>query len=620
MVLDVCAVVAKTNEFKKINDSMKLLEKDVRLLKKKNERQLAILNKRKSTILNKVKAFKKKIEQLLDKLEKTTMQEMEKSCATGVEQINNESQFYDDILRDFGLAREAFTSGKPGPEGEMCVFVGMKRAQEKLQAGVRVVDVKKVSAVSEPVTFTADDRIVQWLASLQTLGTFSTLDVVYTAELVDTYNMHSQSDLRENDMFGCTFLPDGRLAIADWDNKCLKLTDSSFKNINSIVVNGNPNDVGVVNPTEVVVSFPMQKLVQFVEIEPKLALKHVIRVNENCRGVAYHSGLLYVTCGGFKEERDGKIKVYSYMGDLTRTIETNTFNQRFFHCPISVCLSSDGKLIYVADGQRGIVTLTQTNDVVSVVSDRDSQWPCGVCVDKNDNVISCCGQSNNIIQVARLIKIATVIPKGRGVKRPHCLCFDQRTSRLAVTVSRSRHVFVFQLKAPSISDVAEGKMVPHTVRYEGKGQAENTEDTTKRTDPSAENQANAPPVNKESKWERQNTTEHMQTSGVKAKTDGSRTPRRVNQTTPSDVKIQLSVSQEPLGAIRERASMAGSTGRRRSASSARPVSSNRAGARQPGTSSNGDMTGAAQGKVTSAKSRDTAASVKQRRQSFSSVG
>ncbi|XP_052236174.1 uncharacterized protein LOC127847962 [Dreissena polymorpha] len=343
LVQQVARGVTKTEEFKTVKAEIQQAKKNLVSLKKRNERGLTGIEKQKVAIVNKIKATRTRLEQVLDSLEQNTLDELEKACARGSGQLKDDIKVYDDIMASLDAVTGLFSVAKSGSEGEIGVFVSMKRAKKKIEESARVFAFSKSGSAVDPIKFIPDSRISGWLKSLRMFGTFSFQKRVYVGELVGKYNVHTADDMRDCDIFGSEFMKNGTLLLCDWDNKCVKMLDSQLNVVEALNVDGSPSNICVINPTDAAVTLPMLKTVQLIQLQPKMALKHTIKTAESCRGIACHNAQLFVVCGGFKGEGEGKVIVYSISGDLIRTVERNNAGQRIFSCPIAIALSGDGK-------------------------------------------------------------------------------------------------------------------------------------------------------------------------------------------------------------------------------------------------------------------------------------
>lgn len=442
----------KTDEFKDVKEEVLRAKKNMILMTKKGSQHRTKLEKLKSKLLNQIRESRKKVDKILDDLENATVTELEKECSRETLETRNDFKIYDDIISGLNGVTELFAGKKDSSESEKQAFVGVKQAKKLIKDSDRVSAFVKHSFNYEPIKFSPDTRINVWLKSIALLGSFSFRTKMYSAELLDKYNVRIPEDKKDCDIFGCKFLEDGKVIITDWDNKNVKILSSDYKISDFIALEGPPNDICILNHQTVLVTLPQQKLVQFIDISPKMILTRRIATDDTCRGLACHGGMIYVVCGGFKGESDGKVCVYSVTGDLVRVIEKNNNGQRIFYSPIAIAVVSDGKMLHITDGQRGIITMTTENDVVSVIADKQCAWPCGICVDRNDNALVCCGQSNTIMHFAGLDKVGTILSSQDGIKEPRFICFDANNVRLLLTTKKSNSVFLYQLNFSDLSE------------------------------------------------------------------------------------------------------------------------------------------------------------------------
>ena len=84
-------------------------------------------------------------------------------------------------------------------------------------------------------------------------------------------NVKVQSDARDAYITGSAFLPSGQLILCDLHNNKLKLLDENLQMKESIDVPEQPWDIAVVNQHQVIVTFPGQRYLQFIQVTPSLA-------------------------------------------------------------------------------------------------------------------------------------------------------------------------------------------------------------------------------------------------------------------------------------------------------------------------------------------------------------
>ena len=445
--------IKATGDFNDLKEEAQRAKKNMMTIKKKANQQLVTIQKHKNKVMNQVREARKKVDNILDEIERKTMADLERNFANETTTTQGDIKMYDDITNGLNDATDLFV-GKQKCVGEKGIFVGVKRAHVLVQDSDRIINFVKHNFTYEPPRFSTDVRISNWIRSVGVLGTFSFRTKAYVAEYLNKYHVKLPvADEKVCDIFGCKFLDNDHVVITDWDNQNVKKLDGDFQVIDSVEVDGNPNHICILNPMMIAVTMPNQKYVQLIELTPRMVLSQKIVTEDTCRGIGCHGDLMYVTCGGFKGESDGRILVYNLSGDLTRSFERNNSGQKVFVCPIAIAMNSDGTMMTVADGQRGVITMTTQNDVVSVVADKDCVWPCGICIDKKDNAMVCCGRSSSVIQIACLNKVGTILTQANGIKEPRALCYDSNNMRLLVTQKKSNEVMLFQLKHPDMKFV-----------------------------------------------------------------------------------------------------------------------------------------------------------------------
>ena len=107
-------------------------------------------------------------------------------------------------------------------------------------------------------------------------------------------NVKLQSDAKDAWISGSTFLSSGELVLCDRNNSKLKLLDKSLQMKESIDVPEIPWDVAPVNQHQVIVTFPYNKYIQFIQVTPSLALGHKVDLGMQCRGVAVSRESIYI--------------------------------------------------------------------------------------------------------------------------------------------------------------------------------------------------------------------------------------------------------------------------------------------------------------------------------------
>ena len=91
-------------------------------------------------------------------------------------------------------------------------------------------------------------------------------------------------------------MPEGELIMCDRKNKKLKLYKKSFEFSASLTTPGKPWDVALLNSTNVIVTYPWDMRLQFIQVLPTLQKGPSVKVDNRCYGVDVVDGRIYVSC------------------------------------------------------------------------------------------------------------------------------------------------------------------------------------------------------------------------------------------------------------------------------------------------------------------------------------
>ena len=255
-----------------------------------------------------------------------------------------------------------------------------------------------------------------------------------TIKEIKEININISGDNNSRLITGCCFMPGGTMILCDSNNDKIKLLDRSLSVADGLYLPGRPFDVAAVDNSNVIVTMPWKKQLQFIQVLPSLKLGRTIDVGEMCWGVAVAAGKIFVSCyGSFDEVAD--IRVYDLEGrDLRKRLGINPDGSNMFRWPHYVAVSRSGDKIFVSDNHTHTVTcLTGDGNIVYQYRDSELRWPHGFLVDDNDNVIVC-GWGSDTVQVITSAgeKHKTLLSKKDVIYWPRCVSFRPIDGTLVV--------------------------------------------------------------------------------------------------------------------------------------------------------------------------------------------
>ena len=263
-------------------------------------------------------------------------------------------------------------------------------------------------------------------------------------------NVKLQSDAKEAWISGSTFLSSGELVLCDYRNNKLKLLDKSLQMMESIDVPGGPWDVAPVNQQQVIVTFPLKKYLQFIQVTPSLALGHKVDLGMQCQGVAVSRESIYISLA---DSEECKIGIYDLTGKQKLMISPHSYKGRklMFKQPYYIDVLNDEK-IFVSDvgdtsNTSTVYCLESNGNVLYSISNPSFKRCTGVSVDENENVLLCDMRSHIVFLITRDGKeVREFLTEKDGLYQPYTTSFRRSDGTLVVGCIDRNDILVFTLK------------------------------------------------------------------------------------------------------------------------------------------------------------------------------
>ena len=263
-------------------------------------------------------------------------------------------------------------------------------------------------------------------------------------------NVKLQSDAEDAWISGSAFLSSGELVLCDYNNYKLKLLDKSLQMKESIDVPGGPWDVAPVNQHQVIVTFPLKKYLQFIQVTPSLALGHKVDLGMQCCGVAVSRESIYIS---FVDSGQCKIGISDLTGKQKLMISPHSYKggKLMFKQPYYIDVLNDEK-IFVSDvgdtsNTSTVYCLESNGNVLYSISNPSFKRCTGVSVDENENVLLCDMRSHIVFLITRDGKeVREFLTEKDGLYQPYTTSFRRSDGTLVVGCIDRNDILVFTLK------------------------------------------------------------------------------------------------------------------------------------------------------------------------------
>ena len=438
--------VDKEKQLSEVREDISQVKKELDSLRTTRQQDKKRLGQEKDDVVAHLLEVRKKFNKMFDNLERKTKSELYDLYENLSVKMKCDIQACSDLITSLETYVPKLSTML---RTEREAFSHVKNARATVINGWYAVNFIRRASNEQRLNFTLDKTIEKLFSEVNKLGYFGNVGDVYTVSVENDYSVSIDNDLIKKDVvnFGTTFLHDGTLLLTDFKNKKLKHIDTSQASMTSCDVPGRPFAVCQVNQRTCAVTMPNEQLILLIELGKQMELLSSFDTEAKCRGICYSNEELYTSSGGGYNESYGHIRVFSIDGELLRVIDPELRGNRYLSSPINLALSSDGQKLYVADRDKGVITLDQEGEVINTFCRDPLKTPQDVTVDDKGGIIACDHATGNVVYVGADGKKCGILLKDEEeVKTPLSVSYDIYTGRLAVTSRNSCYLKVFLLR------------------------------------------------------------------------------------------------------------------------------------------------------------------------------
>ena len=262
-------------------------------------------------------------------------------------------------------------------------------------------------------------------------------------------NVKLQSDAEDAFISGSAFLSSGELVLCDYNNDKLKLLDKNLQMKESIDVSGGPWDVAPVDQHQVIVTFPDEQYLQFIQVTPSLALGRTVDLWMTCWGVAVSRESIYIS---FDVSGACKVGIYDLTGKQKLMIGPYSFKDGTLLFKQLYYIDVYNEKIFVSDvdntsNTSTVYCLESNGNIMHSVSDPLFKLCLGISVDENENLLVCDWESHKVFLITKDgNEVREFLTEKDGLYQPYTTSFRPRDRTLVVTCREHNDILVFTLK------------------------------------------------------------------------------------------------------------------------------------------------------------------------------
>lgn len=453
-------------ELHKSRQSLEALIQQYKELQTFNQRQISSLTQQQGEALKNVQTHTDMAKIAIEKHYENACKEINRECNTIFESFEENGQRYETIIETLETAKESL-QGKAGTTEDLKMLINLKRAQSAIQTygdytKIDGTDMKHVS-----IKFIVDASFQTMIWTMESLGRLEVKSRSASPEQttplpcvnpkkkravpVGGHAVRISTDRTTCSITGAAFLEDGRLVLADYNNRCLKLFDQQCKFVCRQELTSRPQDLATISSTELATSMLDESAIQFFFAVEQLQLGRRVRTECQYLGLAGcpKTRHIFGTCS--YKDGFGEIHIMGLNGQIVRAIGGTMNGVASLVRPTSIQVASGGKLLYVSDlGQNSVMCFnidmaTKTSRPVFTYSDRNLELRNGLALDGDGSLYVCSGNMT-IHQVSVSgAKVHEVLTDRDGLGLPNCLTYRPASNTLLVAEFKENSVKLYTL-------------------------------------------------------------------------------------------------------------------------------------------------------------------------------
>ncbi|XP_060574257.1 uncharacterized protein LOC132731974 [Ruditapes philippinarum] len=398
------------------------------------------LNAQKEKATESIRQFRKELEVILDTLEKTTLKTLEEKYKNGKGKLEDEIKNLHRHIDELKLSSQKLTKSVGNKAQE---YVAVKTSRKQIIEANEAEAESVTNSSDVKVEFIADSTIKDALKDFKTFGLISVSNTenirekMYVVKSKKQVNIKHQNDRTSCHVLGSCFTDDGLLFLADYNNKTFKLIDLSSESIkDKLNLEASPYRICQISKNDFAVSLNNQTI-QFVTMDKELITTGQLNLDHVCNGLAYKDNKLFIS------DSNTALYIYDMNGIMLKKITTDKQGNAIFNDNKDISVSSDGKMIYVADYYKGLIVLDIEGNYKTTITDPDFINLFGVCTDKRGNIFVCGWGNSKIVQINE--KTTGKLGILGNVCHGFSCSFHLKHNRLAVTNGSSNTIEVYDL-------------------------------------------------------------------------------------------------------------------------------------------------------------------------------
>ncbi|XP_060555811.1 uncharacterized protein LOC132716533 [Ruditapes philippinarum] len=428
---------------REIQTKLKALAKTLTVQADKLKQDKHRLLKRKEELLNDIRKLRQEINDQLDTLEKSSIDEIEYKSKHFEGKIEEGLKQLQALKAKVTSAYDKMESSSPN-QAELFVYLTMGTNAENIAKKCTEDITMKITA--DCIELQPDRTLLQQLKQNNTIGTLKQKSTKTAGTLFHVtggrpYCVQVKSDENKCHISSSCYMEDGTVILADNDNNNLKRLDSSSYRVTDYCeLSGEPYQICKINATEVAVTLPSRNEVNLISVDREMKTKNKIKTDFDCYGLAYANNHLYVS------DEFTSVYTYTMSGRKLKQFCTDQSGHKLFSNINSLAVRKDARRIYVADYNKGLIVLDGNGEIVTTFNGEELQVATCCHLIETGRVLVSGYKSNNILQFTsdgKLIgEVMKAVKENEGILS---ICCNAKLSKMCISRYNEDNIAMYDI-------------------------------------------------------------------------------------------------------------------------------------------------------------------------------
>ena len=441
-------------QLKVVMDKAKSLKTAIENCKKDVEENRNKLYDTKGECKKEISAYRREINEILDKMEKEALENLETRANRQLQAIQKQIAVLLASLQtldtDFCIIDKAYKTNR-----EEIMFSANVKCSKSISEYDELINDMVNNLQLPKLNFQRNTQLTDVLKREEGLGRLEPSEELSSKQdnvsviipdmklkSIRKVNIKSPDDDRTPYIIDSTFMSNGYVLLCDHLNRNVKLLDSDLSVKQCLKLSKDPYNVAAVRENEAIIN--MRSDVQYIYTHPDLKLGKKVTLPDKCYGLKVVNDEIYTAC--YKGSGHDEIWRLDRAGNI---ISKTALTQSSSGCSynLGLCLARSRPRVYLTDWANSRVTCFQLDGkMVYQYEDKELERPEGIYVDSAGNSLVCGTNSHNVVVITANGKKHGELLTSKDIESPRCIDYRPEDNTLIIGCCNNSKLYIYKLE------------------------------------------------------------------------------------------------------------------------------------------------------------------------------